>query len=86
VLFKGELARGTAGLVGDWPTPTMVALSARAVPTDEEMAGAGPGSRGSAPADASPAPVPEGSVTRKECPHFGHLIFRPVGGTRRSSI
>jgi hypothetical protein len=27
-----------------------------------------------------------GFVTRKECPHFGHRIFNPAGGTRRSSI
>jgi hypothetical protein len=27
-----------------------------------------------------------GAVTRKECPHLGHRIFRPAGGTRRSSI
>lgn len=27
-----------------------------------------------------------GFVTRNECPHFGHRIFRPVAGTRRSSI
>jgi methionine-gamma-lyase len=27
-----------------------------------------------------------GFVTRNECPHFGHRIFNPVGGTRRSSI
>jgi hypothetical protein len=25
-------------------------------------------------------------VTRNECPHLGHRILRPVGGTRRSSI
>jgi hypothetical protein len=27
-----------------------------------------------------------GVVTRNECPHLGHRIFRPAGGTRRSSI
>ena len=27
-----------------------------------------------------------GWVTRNECPHLGQRIFRPVGGTRRSSI
>jgi hypothetical protein len=27
-----------------------------------------------------------GFVTRNECPHFGHRIFSPVGGTLRSSI
>ena len=27
-----------------------------------------------------------GFVTRNEWPHFGHRIFRPAGGTRRSSI
>jgi hypothetical protein len=27
-----------------------------------------------------------GAVTRNECPHLGHRIFRPAGGTRRSSI
>jgi hypothetical protein len=26
------------------------------------------------------------AVTRNECPHLGHRIFRPAGGTRRSSI
>jgi len=30
--------------------------------------------------------VPPGELTRNECPHFGHRIFRPEGGTRRSSI
>jgi len=27
-----------------------------------------------------------GAITRNECPHLGHRIFRPAGGTRRSSI
>jgi hypothetical protein len=32
------------------------------------------------------APAGDGAMTRNECPHFGQRIFRPAGGTRRSSI
>lgn len=31
-------------------------------------------------------PPAVGLATKNECPHFGHRILRPVGGTRRSSI
>jgi hypothetical protein len=46
---------------------------------------------GDAPVAAGPATTTAGGgalgfVTRNECPHFGHRIFRPAGGTRRSSI
>ena len=48
----------------------------------------GLGAAGPAALDATgaAAPGPLGFVTRNECPHLGHLIFRPAGGTRRSSI
>jgi hypothetical protein len=35
---------------------------------------------------ATGAPAATGLATRNECPHLGQRIFRPVGGTRRSSI
>jgi methionine-gamma-lyase len=44
-------------------------------------AGRGGATGGDAAADGAP-----GFVTRNECPHLGHRIFSPVGGTRRSSI
>jgi hypothetical protein len=37
------------------------------------------------PAGAAPAGA-FGFITRNECPHLGHRIFSPAGGTRRSSI
>ena len=46
-------------------------------------AGAGVGAGGTAGAAAAGA---LGFVTRNECPHLGHRIFSPAGGTRRSSI
>jgi hypothetical protein len=45
--------------------------------------GAGGGPGGAAGAAAAGA---LGFVTRNECPHLGHRIFSPAGGTRRSSI
>ena len=63
---------GAAGAGGASPTPTMVAFIPRGGP-----GGATPGGP---PGDAA------GFVTKNECPHFGHRIFRPAGGTRRSSI
>ncbi len=54
------------------PTPTIVGFFT------------GPAGFGGAPGAAGAAPF-EGSVTRNVCPHFGHRILSPVGGTRRSS-
>jgi hypothetical protein len=72
------IAAGTGGLViggggAGSPTPTIVAFIPRGGPRGGGAAG-------------PPAGAAAGFVTRKECPHFGHRIFSPVGGTRRSSI
>jgi hypothetical protein len=67
--------------VGGGATPIMVRLAA-----DNGTVGLGAGPV--APAGAA-EPTDGGAlgfVTRKEWPHFGHRIFRPAGGTRRSSI
>lgn len=45
--------------------------------------GAGGGTGGAAGVAAAAGAF--GFVTRNECPHFGHRIFSPAGGTRRSS-
>jgi hypothetical protein len=45
----------------------------------------GPGA-GGAGAPAAPPPAGAGAVTTNECPHLGHRILSPAGGTRRSSI
>jgi hypothetical protein len=37
------------------------------------------------PADAGATPGAPGFCTENVCPHFGHRIFNPCGGTRRSS-
>jgi hypothetical protein len=63
---------GAAWTGGASPTPTIVAFIPRAGPGGATAAGL--------PGDAA------GFVTKNECPHFGHRIFSPVGGTRRSSI
>jgi hypothetical protein len=63
------------GIAPDCPTPTIVGLCWRG--------GAAVGAVAPAVAGGGPA---AGLVTRNECPHLGHLIFSPVGGTRRSSI
>jgi hypothetical protein len=55
------------------PTPIIVVLGA----------GRG-GLAGTAGLGGAPA-IAFGWATTNECPHFGHRIFRPVGGTRRSS-
>jgi hypothetical protein len=52
-------------------------------PPGAAAAGAG-GAAGEGAGGAAAAPVGDG--TMKECPHFGQRIFRPAGGTRRSSI
>ena len=74
----GGAGRGGAAVGGGGATPIMVRLAAETVGL-----GAGPVAVGAAVAAAGGA---FGFVTRKECPHFGHRIFRPAGGTRRSSI
>jgi hypothetical protein len=71
----GGLA-GTAG-GGGGATPIMVRLS-------EAGTGAFGDARG--PSGGGAAGVAFGFVTRNEWPHLGQRIFRPVGGTRRSSI
>ncbi len=43
------------------------------------------GSFGAALPSIAGAAFFDGSVTRNVCPHFGHRIFNPVAGTRRSS-
>jgi hypothetical protein len=47
-------------------------------------AGFGEGPAGAAASTAGGGAF--GFVTRNEWPHLGHRIFRPAGGTRRSSI
>jgi len=67
--------RGGAANDGGGATPIVVRLTETGIfgaPTGVG-GGAGPG-------------VAFGFVTRNEWPHLGHRIFRPVGGTRRSSI
>jgi hypothetical protein len=74
VLFAAA-AGGAGGGPEGCPIPT---------PTIVRLAGFGAGGLGGGLAFAGAAPP--GADTRKECPHFGHRIFRPAGGTRRSSI
>jgi hypothetical protein len=73
VLFIGDGTGGFSAGVASPTPPIIVAFMPRGGPG---AAGAGPPSGGEA----------AGFVTRKECPHFGHRILRPAGGTRRSSI
>jgi hypothetical protein len=69
------IGEGMFGAAGG-ATPTIVRAPGFA-------AGRGaPGAAGAAPAGFGAF----GFVTTNECPHFGHRIFNPVGGTLRSSI
>lgn len=54
-------------------------------PGDEGAGGRTGGGAGGAAAAGAAAPGAFGFITRNECPHFGHRIFKPAGGTRRSS-
>jgi hypothetical protein len=75
----GGAALGGAGGAGG-ATPTIVRLAAETAGFAVGGAGAAGGAAGAAAGAAF------GFVTRNECPHLGQRIFRPEGGTRRSSI
>jgi hypothetical protein len=90
-IFCVGAAGGAPGTGG--ARPTMVRCLAAAggggggfpgAPPADGADGAGGGTGGAAGVAAAPGPL--GFVTRNECPHFGHRIFSPAGGTRRSSI
>ena len=69
--------RGATAGVGGGARPIMVRLAETGTGT---FGDAGDPAGGGAPGIAF------GFVTRNEWPHLGHRIFRPLGGTRRSSI
>ena len=68
--FGASLVAGNAGSSPPAPSPTIVIFRFG-------FAG-GAGVAGAAAADP-------GACTENVCPHFGHRIFSPCGGTRRSS-
>ncbi len=71
----GAAAGGGAGRAGGGGAGPSIVLATR---------GAGGAACGLA-AGAAAAAAP-GLFTTNECPHLGHRILRPEGGTRRSSI
>ncbi len=78
--LSGDLGRW--GEAGDAAAGAGGAIGGAAAGVNAGLTGAAVGFA----AGKSIAGVVTGVVTRKECPHFGHRIFRPAGGTRRSSI
>ena len=74
----GPFGGAAAGSVGS--------LGTGAARTGAARAGGPPAPPGAPTIGAPGTSDAFGALTMKECPHFGHRIFRPLGGTRRSSI
>jgi hypothetical protein len=86
VLFADRGAGG--GLGGEAPVATAepIAGGGRGGPAPGGPGGwGGAAPRGGGGGAAGPAWA-AGDGTKNECPHLGQRIFKPAGGTRRSSI
>jgi hypothetical protein len=79
---RGGSGRAAAGAFGPAGGPGRGGASGALLAAAVD-AGAGGGRGGTGAGAGPPLAV---FVTTNECPHFGHRIFKPVGGTRRSSI